>query len=89
MMKEKQIIKEAEEMKNKQFTYDLKGKLMVINPLKYDALNANNVFTMRYSVADPIIEEPLFKSQKSKFKTSTNDFAALKPMKTIPKKEQE
>ena len=81
--KEKKIQKDAEMMKNKVFTYDYKGKIMLIVPPK--AENFPNLDqTVRYSASDPIEEEA-----KPIRKKKPIEMLPVKRNKTAPQSEQE
>lgn len=81
--KEKKIQKDSETMKNKAFTYDYGGKIVLIAPPKMENLpNLNQ--TARFEIQEPVVEE--VKVQK---KRKTLDILPAKRNKTAPLSEQE
>ena len=82
--KEKRMQKEADEMKKKSFTYDHKGKIIFVNPVKHD--NIPNTFTaIRYVAEEPLKEEPKPQVKRN----PPRDFAAVKRLKSAPMQEKE
>ena len=81
--KEKKIQKDSETMKNKTFTYDFKGKIILITPSKPETFPHLNQ-TVRYSLPGPIPEEP-----KPANKAKPSRFLPVKRNKTAPKSEQD
>ncbi|CAG9319482.1 unnamed protein product [Blepharisma stoltei] len=85
--KEKKIVKEAEDLKNKTFTYDNKGKIVIVNPLKYDTIPPT-ALVVKYTLPVPIVEENP-KDQKKPKKDQTKEFSIVKARKQVPVQEQE
>jgi PAS domain-containing protein len=82
--REKKLQKEAEDMKKKVFTYDHRGKIIYVNPVKCESL-PENFAECRFISQEPPVEEKKPKSRKK----STNDFSAVKRVKTAPAHERE
>jgi hypothetical protein len=80
--KEKKIQKDSETIKNKIFTYDYKGKIVLIAPPKAENFPALNQ-TVRYTLPEPIIED--VKPVKKK----KLEILPVKRNKTAPQSEQE
>ncbi|CAG9314180.1 unnamed protein product [Blepharisma stoltei] len=88
--KEREYQREAEDLKNKMFTYDFGGKIMIVNPINFENVNAYSTSTMKYAVPEPIAEELTMKDKKKKKdRTAVSDFGIIKPKKVPPAKEQE
>ena len=82
--KEKKMQKETEDIKNKSFTYDHRGKILYVNSVKYDSIPA------MYTAVKYVSEEPLQELPKPLVrKTQTRDFASVKRNKTAPHQEKE
>ncbi|OMJ77539.1 hypothetical protein SteCoe_22828 [Stentor coeruleus] len=82
--KEKKIQKEAEEMKKKNFTYDHRGKIIYVNPVKPENLPDPGA-QIRYLSQEPPIEELKTKAKK----LPQREFASVKRMKTAPQLEKD
>lgn len=85
--KEKKIVKEAEELRNKQFTYDTRGKLMLVNSIKYDAIPPA-ALVMKYTLPISLNEDQQGANKKLK-KENTKEFSIIKARKQAPATEQE
>lgn len=82
--RDKKLQKETEEMKNKSFTYDHRGKILFVNPVKYD--NFPNTYTaVRYVSQEPVKEEIKLIIKKQ----PPRDFGSVKRNRTAPMQEQE
>ncbi|CAG9321048.1 unnamed protein product [Blepharisma stoltei] len=85
--KEKKIVREAEDLKHKLFTYDSKGKIVLVNAIKYDTIPPTAMI-MKYTLPVPVVEENSSKDQK-KPKKETKEFSIVKARKQAPLQEQE
>ena len=83
--KEKKMQKETEDMKSRSFTYDHKGKILFVNPVKYDSIPGTYT-AVRYVSEEPLKELP---KPAARRKTPGADFAAVKRNKTAPQQEKE
>jgi Domain of unknown function (DUF4639) len=82
--KEKKIVKETEDIKNKSFTYDHKGKIIFVAPVKYESL-PNTLNIVRFMSQEPPKEEV----KKPVKKTPVREFVSVKRIKTAPNQDQE
>ena len=82
--KEKKAQKESDEMKKKLFTYDHKGKIIFVNPIKHENIPDSYV-ALKYLPEEIPKEEP---KQPAK-RNPPKDFAAIKRLKSAPLQERE
>lgn len=82
-MKEKRIAKERENMKGKSFTYDFKGKILTVSPIK--AENIPGFLPVRFSSQDPVVDEKKVPVKK----TAKEEMHVVKRGKPTPQREQE
>ncbi|OMJ75849.1 hypothetical protein SteCoe_24909 [Stentor coeruleus] len=82
---EKKILKDSEEMKNKILTYDYKGKIIQVNPIKSENLPELGAKVRYLSHEPPLIEEvkPDIK------KITSKEFVSVKIIKTAPQQEKD
>ena len=80
----KKLQKDSDEIKNKSFTYDTKGKIILITPIHYDSIPPS------YSVLN-YNPEPLAKEDPKPVKRnkSRNEFVSIKRIKSTPNQEKE
>ena len=83
--KEKKMQKDAEEIRNKSFTYDFKGKIVLITPIKYDD-NPLTRTAIRYLSQDPVMETERKTTAKVYRRTS---ILPAKKSRGVPPQEQE
>lgn len=82
---EKKIQKESEEMKNKLLTYDYKGKLIQVNPIKTENLPEPGTKVRYLSQEPPQVEEVKVDIKKK----ALREFVSVKRLKTAPQLEKD